>query len=82
VFGGVLVFTLVDTLVAALASGVIAAAVVLVLGLYVLAVTGVAFDADPWGRRRLVTRVAAAHAAGLALWAGVVVVGMLVIVGS
>jgi Flp pilus assembly protein TadD len=81
VFGGVLLFTLVDTLVAALASGVIAAAVVLVLGLYVLAVTGVALDADPWGRRRLVTRVAAAQAAGLALWAGVVV-GMLVIVGS
>jgi len=81
VFGVVLLFALLDTLVAARASGVIAAAVVLVLGLYVLAVTGVALDADPWGRRRLVTRVAVAHAAGLALWAGVVA-GMLVIIGS
>ncbi len=81
VFRGVLFFVLLDTLLAALAGGVIAAVVVLVLGLYVLAVIGVALDADPWGRRRLVTRVAAAHAAGLALWAAVVV-GLLVVVGS
>jgi len=81
VFGGVLAFVLLDTLVAVLAGGAIAAAVVLVLGLYVLAVTGVALDADPWGRRRLVTRVAVAHAAGLALWA-VVMAAVLVIVGS
>ena len=81
VFGGVLAFVLLDTLVAVLAGGAIAAAVVLVLGLYVLAVTGVALDADPWGRRRLVTRVAVAHAAGLALWAGVMA-AVLVIVGS
>ena len=81
VFGGVLAFVLLDTLVAVLAGGAIAAAVVLVLGLYVLADTGVALDADPWGRRRLVTRVAVAHAAGLALWAGVMA-AVLVIVGS
>jgi tetratricopeptide (TPR) repeat protein len=68
-FGGVLLGTMAVTLLAALASGVVAAAVVLLIGLYELAVVGVALDADPWGRRRLVTRVALAHAAGLVLWA-------------
>src|SRR5262245_17320102 len=80
-FGGVLGFVLLDTLVAFLSSGVIAASVVLVLGLFILAVTGVALDADPWGRRRLVTRVAVAHAAGLALWAGVIA-GILAAAGA
>ena len=78
VFGAVLLVVLLDMLVATLARGVAGAAVTLVLGLYALAVTGVALDADPWGRRRLVTRVAAAHAAGLALWTAVAVpVGVL-----
>ena len=78
VFGAVLLVVLLDMLVATLAQGVAGAAVTLVLGLYALAVTGVALDADPWGRRRLVTRVAAAHAAGLALWTAVAVpVGVL-----
>ena len=72
-FGGVLLLAVVATLGAALAGGVAAVAVVLLLGLYALAVTGVALDADRWGRRRLFTRVATAHAAGLALWAAVAV---------
>ncbi len=80
VFGGVLACALLATLVAALVSGVVAAVVVVVLGLYALAVTGVALDADPWGRRRLVSRVAAAHAAGLALWSVVgIAVGVLAV---
>ncbi|HET6951916.1 MAG TPA: tetratricopeptide repeat protein [Acidimicrobiales bacterium] len=69
VFGGVLLATLLLTLVAALASGVMAAAAFLAVGLFGLAVAGVALDAEPWGARRLAARVAAAHAAGLALWA-------------
>ncbi|HEY7069922.1 MAG TPA: tetratricopeptide repeat protein [Acidimicrobiales bacterium] len=80
VFGGVLALALAATLWAALASGVAAAVLVLVFGLYALAVTGVALDADPWGRRLLVSRVAAAHAGGLALWNVVgVTVGVLVV---
>jgi len=80
VFGGVLLVALLGTLTAALVSGLVAAVSVLVLGLYALAVTGVALDADPWGRRRLVSRVAAAHAAGLALWTAVgIAVGVLAV---
>jgi len=78
VFGAVLLAVLLNLLLATLAWGLAGFAVILVLGLYALAVTGVALDADRWGRRHLLARVATAHAAGLALWTVVAVpMGML-----
>jgi tetratricopeptide (TPR) repeat protein len=69
--GGLLVLTAMASVVAAVAGRLVAAIGVLWLGLLGLTVAGVALGADPWGRRALVARVAAVHAAGLALWAAV-----------
>jgi tetratricopeptide (TPR) repeat protein len=62
----------VSTLVGTLLWGVLGGATLLTLGLFALTLRCVAQAADPWGRRALMVQVGVAHAAGLALWAGVI----------
>jgi tetratricopeptide (TPR) repeat protein len=60
------------TIVLAVTGRVVAGALLVVSALFVVTLDGVAQSADRWGRRALMVRVGAAHAAGLALWAAAI----------